>query len=65
MTEETYWLKTGHDAPWRQVSKREFVAAERRAGFYNTLGQPNEPATSAFSNAGIQGRQGFLHNEKG
>lgn len=40
-----------------EVSKAEFVSAERRAGFYNTLGQPDEPATHSFSNGRISGRQ--------
>ncbi len=33
----------------REVTKEEYVAAERRAGFYNTMGQPEEPATASFS----------------
>jgi hypothetical protein len=35
---------------WR-VSKEDYVWAERRAGFYNRLGHPNEPTTSSFENA--------------
>ena len=33
----------------REVTKQEFVRAERAAGFFNTLGQPEEPATHSFS----------------
>jgi len=33
----------------REVTKEEFVAAERRAGFRNTMGKPKEPATAGFS----------------
>lgn len=41
-----------------EVSKADYVNAERRAGFHNTLGQPNEPATGAFgsTNPRISGR---------
>jgi len=34
-----------------EVTKAEFVAAERRSGFYNTMGQPDEPATASFINS--------------
>lgn len=46
----------------REVSKNEYVAAERRNGFYNTLGQPNEPATASWSNGrtGESGRMIFV-----
>jgi len=43
-----YLLKDG-DGPWYEVSKRQWVMAERMAGFHNTMGQPNEPATSSWS----------------
>jgi hypothetical protein len=33
----------------REVTKEEFVSAERRAGFVNTMGQRDEPATTSFS----------------
>ena len=33
----------------REVTKEEFVAAERKAGFINTMNQPDEPATGGFS----------------
>jgi hypothetical protein len=41
---------------WRAATKAEYVAAERAAGFNNTLGQPDEPATSAFG--GLNGKRG-------
>lgn len=34
---------------YQEVSKEDYVDAERLNGFYNTLGKPNEPATSAFT----------------
>lgn len=43
-----YYLTEG-DSPEREVTKAQFVSAERRAGFTNTMGQPDEPATAAFS----------------
>lgn len=63
-----FWIKRGSDK-WRSATKAEYVAAERSAGFRNTLGQPDEPATSAFAGtvAGVptRGEQGFLHAEEG
>jgi len=32
-----------------EVSKADYVSAEREVGFYNTLGRPKEPATGSFS----------------
>jgi hypothetical protein len=47
-----YWLREsdshGSDG-WRQVSKGEWVAAERFAGFNNMLGRITDPATGAWS----------------
>ena len=42
-----------------EVTKAEYVAAERRNGFRNTIGFPEEPATSSWSNSktGDHGRQ--------
>jgi hypothetical protein len=51
----------------REVTKAEYVSAERRAGFYNTLGQPAEPATASFSGRAevveIQGRTEYVSDE--
>lgn len=41
-------LDTIHE---NEVSKEEYVKTERLAGFYNTQGQPLEPATDSFSAA--------------
>lgn len=43
-----YLLKDG-DGDWYEVSKRQWVLAERMAGFHNTMGEPNEPATATWS----------------
>ena len=52
-----YFLAGPGSEEWRQVSKNEFVSAERRCGFVNTLGQPSEPATGGFSGGdGTRGR---------
>lgn len=40
----------------REVTKEEYVRAERKAGFHNTMGQPNEPATASFSDGKVSGR---------
>jgi len=44
-----YWLSVKDK--WIEVTKAQYVAAERAAGFFNTMGQPDEPATSAFLGA--------------
>jgi len=44
------------DFPWAEVSEEEWVQAERSAGFHNTLGRPDRPATAGFSGSGIRGR---------
>lgn len=49
MDERRYWLSQEYEDPqWREVTKEEYVNAERAAGFHNTMGQPDEPATASF-----------------
>lgn len=50
--------------PEREVSMAEFVAAERRAGFRNTMGRPDLPATGGFGNSreGLRGRVEYQAN---
>lgn len=55
MVDDRYFVKVG-EGSWRECAKKEFVHLERQAGFHNTLGQPNEPATGGFSGSNIQGR---------
>lgn len=57
MTEERYWLALDLEKPnWVEVTKEQYVKAERSAGFRNTMGQPDEPATASFgSNGGVRG----------
>lgn len=43
-----YFLTRG-DQPEVEVTKEQFVSAERQAGFYNTMGRPDEPATGGFT----------------
>lgn len=56
MASDRYFIKTGESAPWQEVSKRDYVNAERMAGFYNTMGRPYEPATAGYSNGSMRGR---------
>jgi hypothetical protein len=45
-----YYLADADDRDnWTEVTKEEYVRAERAAGFRNTLGRPEEPATAGFS----------------
>lgn len=61
-TGRRYYVTEGH-ATEREVTKAEYVSAERRAGFTNTLGRPNDPATASFSRSSggteIRGRMEF------
>jgi hypothetical protein len=43
-----YYLAEG-GGPERETDRAGFVAAERRAGFVNTLGMRDWPATAGFS----------------
>lgn len=57
-----WFIKEG-DGPEREVTKREWVSAERRAGFVNTMGHPDEPGTGGFSTSrhgGLSGRYGRI-----
>lgn len=54
MNEPHYWLQLPGLLE-REVSKEDWVWAERLAGFHNTMGKPSEPATAAFSAKGIRG----------
>jgi hypothetical protein len=45
---EIYLLRRSPDSDWSVVTKQEWVQAECQAGFVNTMGQPNEPATGGF-----------------
>lgn len=46
-----YFIKRPEWDEEREVDKETYVDAEREEGFYNTLGMPREPATSAFKGA--------------
>lgn len=52
-TGAVYQLK--HGDVWRTVTINEFVQAERAAGFRNTMGRPDQPATGGFSGYGYVG----------
>lgn len=55
MASDRYFVQMGESSPWQEVSKENYVNAERMAGFRNTLGRPDEPATSSFSSGPIAG----------
>lgn len=58
---QRYFLQIGNERE-REVTKAEFVSAERNAGFRNTMGQPDEPATAGFGNSriGTRGRVEYV-----
>lgn len=39
------------DGEEHEVDKEVWVREERAAGFHNTMGQPNEPATASWSSS--------------
>jgi len=46
-----YWLKGPNDAEYWETTRDEYVAEERRQGFRNSMGKPDEPATTSFTGA--------------
>lgn len=63
---ERYYLAVNVENPhWREVTKKEFVQAERAAGFHNTMGLPDELATGGFSGGGVRGRVECVREEGG
>jgi len=54
-----YFLKKKGEQHYQDVSKEDYVNAERMDGFYNTLGCPEEPATSAFGGMLFEGYTEF------
>lgn len=57
VTGARYFLQRKEPGPWKEVTKEEWVKEERRAGFYSTMGRPDEPATGGFGGAnGVDGR---------
>lgn len=52
MSIERFWLRATDSDSWREVTLQEFVRAERMAGFRNTMGRPDRPATAAWGVAG-------------
>ncbi len=55
MTRDRYFVTTDERGE-REVAKVEYVQAERNAGFHNTRGQPDEPATAGFGSGAVRGR---------
>jgi hypothetical protein len=51
-----YFLSEDEGVTWEEVPKADFVSAERCAGFRNTMGLPDEPATAGFSSSPAYGR---------
>lgn len=48
-----YFLKYSDEREFKEVSKEEYMEAEKMAGFNSKI--PGEPATSAFGGKGIEG----------
>ncbi len=56
MSEYTYrYFLSVCNGPKQEVTKAEWVAAERSAGFYPKGGGSTEPATGGFGNGTING----------
>ena len=50
---------------WRVVSKAEYVAAERAAGFRGHGQDPVEPVTSKFTGRALEGLTTYVYEGKG
>jgi len=59
---ERYYLRTTWNKKWDEVSRREFIDAEREAGFYPKGGIG--VATAGFSHGSVEGRVDFEFVEK-
>lgn len=53
-----FFLKFGSN-PEREVSREEYVHAERAAGFHNSMNQPDAPATASFGAGMVSGRSEY------
>lgn len=47
----------------KEVTKEEFIKAERAAGFRSKSGNDNECATGGFSGNGLRGHVRYIENE--
>ena len=47
----------------KEVSKEEFIKAERNAGFYPKSGNGDDCATGGFAAAGINGTVRYIKND--
>lgn len=50
-----YYLKGNWESGWTEVTKDDWIRAERSAGFRSKFGDDHE-ATGGFSGGGISGR---------
>lgn len=57
-----FYLTDG-SGPEREVTMQEWVAAEREAGFSNTTGRPDLPATAGFAGKHVGGRVEYVTGE--
>jgi hypothetical protein len=54
-TPNRYFVAIGKNSRWQEVTKEDYVRAERQAGFYPTYGPDSEPCTGGFGTGAIQG----------
>jgi len=58
---DKYYLKTEWQSVWHRVTKKQFIEAERSAGFYPTTVSQDDPlydntvATGGFGDDSIEG----------
>ena len=63
LKEYKYYLQTFYNKEWKEVSKEEFMRAERIAGFHSKRG-PGTVATGGFSGGGMRGRIEYIIEEE-
>ena len=58
---QRYFLRTV-GTPWHEVSKEDFVRAERAVGFYPKGIDVGQPATGGFSGGAVEGRTVYTNH---
>jgi len=58
-TKIKYYLKVSWQKEYTEVTKEEYIRAERNAGFHSKFGD-GEIATASFSNGNVEGKVRYL-----
>lgn len=59
-----YFLKGNWEKKYTEVTKEQYIAAERNAGFYSDEPFASETATAAFDDNGVSGKVEYEEEDK-